>query len=70
MTEHKAHYESPLVFCTDGGRLFQDYNDPIDRPQLGTEWSSGPENNLKIYAVPVQLPDLSPLEHRLFGSGA
>lgn len=56
MTKHKAHSESHLV-------LFQDYNEPIDSPRLGTEMSSEPGNNLKIYAVPAQLPDLSQLQH-------
>lgn len=43
--------------------MFQDNNDPIDSPQLGTVWSSELENNVKIYAAPAQLTDLSPLEH-------
>lgn len=60
VADHRARSESPFrgSFYTDGGRLFQHYNGPIVRTQLGTDWSREPENNLKIHAVRVQLPDL------------
>lgn len=52
-------------FSAAGGTLFWDYNDPIDAPQLGTEWSSEPENNSTMY-VAVQVPALSHVQHTRF----